>query len=362
MAAMGLWSKLLGTKADEVHGLAGSAAAPSLLAPSPGEPTTIAAIAGKLTVTFYAHDSVEGARGNFLSAVSRGFGKHKQGELVVTLRLSADDDVPGKMDEIRRFFVSIHAWVRQRRLAVAGGLTQFGERAPFGRSRSGILYTDARPIDGVEIPRGALAAVLVDEQEIRTAMDYGAYRILSRIGEQYRHFPFPTWNDLGRKSVVIEREREHETVLAKLARSNAPNASFLVEDEKVTVWLAARLRAGLGRGIASLPARAAFALLVKPSPKANALLVWHPGQKEPAAISPDGADGSRISGSCLLIVPNAKEDRIRLTEDGYSLLISADSWAKLSAALVDERPFSLRLAEGVRLSVELLPDDSMITA
>jgi hypothetical protein len=259
------------------------------------------------------------------------------------------------MEEMRRFFASVFAWAREGHLTTAGGLTQFGERALFGRSHSGILYADARPIAEVEIPRGGLVAILVDADEVRTASDYGAYRVLGRIGESSRHFPFPLWNDLDRKSVASEREGE--TLLAKVARMRTPGVSFLVEDERVWVSLSPSTRATIGRGVAALPRGTAFALLVKPAKAANAVLVWHPGRKEPAAISPDGSDGSRTSGSCLLVVPGQSENQGRMVEDGYSLRLSAEAWASVAAALAQERPISLRLEDGVTLSFRWQPDE-----
>jgi len=206
------------------------------------------------TVTFYAHDSVEGATGNFLTAVTAGYRKHGQSEVVCTLRLPSDDDAITKMQELNRFFGTVHAWARQLQLTTAGGLTQFGERALFERGHSGILYADARPIPGIEIPSGAIVALLVDAAEVRTAVDFGAYRVLMRIGERYRHFPFPLWSDLDRPSVV--NERENETVLAKLPRTRAVGASFVVEDERVRILLAPSVRATLGRGVARCTHRA----------------------------------------------------------------------------------------------------------
>src|SRR5450432_535067 len=220
---MSFWSKLLGDKVAGVKAQSRPKEAPSLAAPRPGVPSTVAVIPGKLTVTFYAHDSVEGATGNFLTAVTAGYRKHGQSEVVCTLRLPSDDDAITKMQELNRFFGTVHAWARQLQLTTAGGLTQFGERALFERGHSGILYADARPIPGIEIPSGAIVALLVDAAEVRTAVDFGAYRVLMRIGERYRHFPFPLWSDLDRPSVV--NERENETVLAKLPRTRAVGAS-----------------------------------------------------------------------------------------------------------------------------------------
>src|SRR5450432_3062168 len=125
---MSFWSKLLGDKVAGAKAQSSSKQAPSLTLPRPGVPSTVAVIPGKLTVTFHTHDSIEGATGNFLTAVTQGYRKYGQSEVVFTLRLPADDDPIAKMQELNRFFSTVHAWARQRQLTTAGGLTQFGER------------------------------------------------------------------------------------------------------------------------------------------------------------------------------------------------------------------------------------------
>jgi hypothetical protein len=350
---MGVWSRLFGDKSEAAK----SEAATPLLPPSPGAPTVTLALDGKLTVAFHAHDSVEGTAGNFLTAVTQGLQRLGQRELVFTLRLGDRDDAAALMPDIRRFFTTVFAWARQRQIVDAGGVSQFGENALFGRSGSGVVYADARPFAGVELPARALCVILVDAAEARVALDFGAYRVLTRMGEHYRHFPFPTWSDLLRPTVASERDKE--TLLAKMARTRASGVSFLVEHERdrVRIQLRPGVRETLGRGVASLPPGAPFALLTKPAADANAVLVWHPGQTEPGGISPDGVDGSLMSGSCLMVAPGGQSDECRIVEDGYSLLFSDESWASVSAALGSARPISVRMAQGTRLELEWLTDE-----
>jgi hypothetical protein len=352
---MGVWSKLFGEKPQS--GLEGTS---SLAAPSPEQPSRVVVVAGKLSITFHAHAALERAQGSFLSALTQGLAKFGQRELVLTLRLGNADDALTRMQEISRFFKTLYGWARERQFVDAGGVTQFGERALFGRSRSGILYADARKIEDIELPARALVAIAADEREVRTALDHGAYRVLSRIGEQYRHFPFPSWSDLDRPSVASDRE--NESGLAQMLRTRAPGVSFVVEDERVRVTLSSSVRALLGRGVAAVPRGAPFALLTKPASHANSWLVWHPGQKEALSIAPDGSDHSRVSGSCLVIQPGAKVNEGRAFEDGYSLRLSAEAWAGLALALRQERDFSVRMEDDMRLELGWVPDESSALA
>lgn len=323
----------------------------NLVAPSPGKPTYVDAVSGHVAVDFYAHDSVEDLAGNFLSAVTEGLIRSRQRELCLTLRLADAEDPLPKMKDIVRFVSVVHAWAREGNLVGEGGYTQFGERGLFGRAHSGLLYSDARSISGVKIPERALAATLVNEAEVRAARDFGTYRVLTRIGVQQRVFPFPVWGELDRPSAVSAREAETE--LAKLPRLRARGAHFVMADKalRVTVPSDRENLMGLMKGLMALPTGAPFALLVSPAPSANAVLVWAPGQEGMSGISPDGSDGSRLSGSSLIIVPGGASDRIVQVEDGYRLEFSAESWATLSGALMAQRPLSFGMQDNLRLEI-----------
>ncbi len=354
---MSVWSRLFGEKSESAKAQSNPEAAPGFAVPSLGQPTTVLVSKGKLSVTFHAHDTVEGAHGDFLTAVTHGLTALGQRELVLTLRVdaAANQDVPGKLSEVSRFFSVVFGWARQRQFVDAGGVTQFGERALFGRSRSGLLYADARPIRDIELPQRALVAIVADEREVRTALDYGSYRVLARLGAEQRHFPFPLWSELSRPSVATERE--NQSLLSNVARTRAPGVSFVVDDERVEITLSPSVKSLLGRGVAALPPGAPFALLTKPASSANAWLVWHPGQRDPLSISLDGVVASRVSGSCLLITPGSKENEGRSFEDGYSLELSEESWQLLSIALRRERALSIPMKGGVTLELVWLPDE-----
>jgi len=344
---MGMFSRLFGSKSGKLP-----PAAAKLSAPTPGKPTFIDAVPNRVVVDFYAHDGVEGVLGNFLTAVTEGLAKSRQPELVLTVRLSPAEDPLAKMREIVRFVTTVHAWASEGNLVHAGGFTQFGERGLFGRAHSGLVYADARAIPGVRLPERALAAVLVDAQEIRAALDYGVYRVLTRIGLQLRLFPYPIWSDLERPGAMTPKETE--SLLTKVARLRAPGVSFVLEDECLRVSIPSDTTELL-RGLSSLPADAPFALLTRPAASANAILVWRPGLEGTNAISADGTDGSRLSGSCLMVVPVGDRDQIRPIEDGYSVLFSKESWAVLATALLAQRPMSLNMADDMRFQIEWLP-------
>jgi hypothetical protein len=345
---MSVLKRLFGGRAGATSADATRAA---LVAPSVGRPTHVDAVASKLALVFHAHDSLEGTAGNFLTAVTKGLVSNRQRELVLTLRLQSGEDPRAKMQDIVRFVATVQAWAREGSLVDAGGFTKFGERGLFGRAHSGLLYADARALPDIPLPERALAAIFVDPTEIRAALDYGTYRVLTRIGLQLRVFPYPVWGDLERASVVTPRESE--SLLGRVPRVPALNVFFVMTDERLRISVP-RDSLNLLRGIGSLPTNTAFVLLTRPAPNANSILTWTPGQQEMSGISQDDSDGSRLSGTCLMIVPAAQRDQIRQFEDGYSLHFSGESWGTLSATLLAQQPLSLRMAEGMRLELEWL--------
>jgi hypothetical protein len=350
---MSVLKRLFGGKAAATE--ANAALATLLVAPSPGKPTLAQAVPNQVTVEFHAHDRVEGTVGNFLTAVTKGLLSNRQRELVLTLRLESNEDPSAKMKDIVRFVATVQRWARQGNLVDAGGFTKFGERGLFGRAQSGLLYADARPIADIPLPEGALAAIFVAAPEVRTALDYGTYRVLTRIGLQLRVFPYPVWGELERPSVVTSRESE--SLLTRVPRLPALNVFFVVTDERLRISVP-RGSLSLLRGVGSLPGNTPFVLLTRPAPNANSILTWTPGQQEVSGISQEGSDGSRLSGSCLMIVPAAQRNQIRQFEDGYSLHFSSDSWGLLSATLLAQRSLSLNMAEDMRLELEWLPEVS----
>ena len=346
---MGMFTRLFGGKAGAAERSAQRARAVNLVAPSPGEPSFAEAVPNRVVVAFHAHDNLEGFSGNFLTAVTRGFTSVGQRELVLSLRLGDSEQPIPKMQEILRFFATVQAWAEAGSIVDQGGLTQFGERALFSVRHGGLIYVEARAISGIDLPARALSAVFVQAPEIGAARDYGTYRVLTRIGAQLRLFPFPTWGALDRPSTITARESE--SLLSKVLRMHVPSASFLVADQCLRLTIP-RDAKSLARGVSSLPTNSAFVLLTRPAASANAILTWKPGQREMTGISPDGSDGSRLSGCCAMFVPSSRADEARPFEDGYSVLLSEERWTEWLAALIEQRPLSFELAGEMRFELE----------
>jgi len=346
---MGMFTRLFGGKVGAVERSARLALAANVTAPSPGQPTFAEAVPGELMVTFYAHAHAQGIVGNFLTAASHGLVASGQRELTLTLRLGNREQPIPKMQEIVRFFTTVQSWAQAGSPVDEGGFTQFGERGLFGRPDCGLLYADALAMPGVDLPERALAAIWVDAGEIQAARESGIYRVLTRIGAQLRLFPFPTWGALDRPSVITPLESE--SLLTKVLRTRVRGASYVVAKHCLRLTIPSSAT-NLASGIGSLPSGASFVLLTRPATSANAILTWRPGQQGMSGISPDGSDGSRLSGSFVMFVPSTQGDQARIFEDGHSVLLSNESWPLLTAALVAQRPLALELGSGMRFELE----------
>lgn len=337
---MSIFSRLFGSRA--------SSPVPAAKLPSQLNP-----IPGKLKVHVHSH-GLPDAEGAFVTIVSEGLGAQGQREILLTMRAGEAAAVEAQVEEIASFFAFIHQLAGEGKIVDAGGFTRFGERGLLGRSNNGLVYVDATPLPDVPVPPRALAALVLAPEEIALASAGGTYRLLARLGEHYRFFPFPRWNDLQRPSLV-EAGDAASSVLLGVERGRVPGVSLLAEADHLRILVAPQARATIEALLASPPS-GPCALLTDPATAANAWLVWKPEQTEPTAITPPGSDGSRTTGYFLLVCGGVERDDVRMVEDGYSLLLSPTSLASFWSALANETPFALNECEGMTCALEWSSD------
>lgn len=341
---MGFLSKLLGAREP---------APVAALLPTPGKPIDIIPIPGELSVRVHAH-GLPGIEGAFITLVSDGLAARGQREILLTLRTREGDDLDKQVEDVASFFGFIYGLAGEGKIVDAGGFTQFGPRGLLGGSHNGLVYAEAGSLPEVELPRKALAALLFGPEEVALVRAGCTYRLLARLGEHYRSFPFPLWNDLQRPSLA-DADEATVSVLSGVQRARTSGVSVLADAGHLRILVAPRGRAALRELLASRP-DGAFALLTDPASAANAWLVWRPGQTEPAAIAPPGSDGSRVSGFFVLLCGGVERDEVRMVEDGYSLLLGPKSLASFWKALENETPFALSDCEGMSCALEWTSD------
>jgi hypothetical protein len=195
-------------------------------------------------------------------------------------------------------------------------------------------------------------AVLVTADELEVASVAGASRILARLGETHRYFPFPTWNDPRRASVAVRRELK-KSVVPRTAAMNLGDACVLVAGGTAHLRLTPRAGAELAEALVDAPADIPLTLLTGIHPDANACPVWRPGQRDRRGIGPEGSDGSRMSACFLTLTPSGDRSEGRWLEDGLAFVVAKREWAGLLDAIENHTPATVA-ADDLTLALDWL--------
>ena len=309
-------------------------------APARKFPVTVEVIPGALSVRVYLHDIAASPRPiRCWSYVSDGLRAHQHREVLFTLRREPGEADAAFPEDPVRLLGTLYQLAAQGQRVTVGGCTELGARRFFGHH---LLYADAQPLVGVTVPPACLAAVLINDAELRAVREFGCTRVLGLMGHAANQYPFQTWSERGRRGLRLERHFEH-SILSKIGiRVTGPIVVGL-RANCVTIGIARELHAKL-QG-ARLP-DAPTAFLALRDPAANACLVWEPGQSEPTAISPPGSDGSRACGAYAVVLGEQPHDGGKLFEDGFAIELTDASWAAFRRALVDGTDLTIPATAG----------------
>lgn len=292
----------------------------------------IEVVPGKLFVSFFEH-SIERAPGRFWSFVSEGLQAFGQQEIVFTLKANAEEkEAP---QHIFDYFSMVYQCASQGRLVYAGCFSAFGPEGFIIHPWRGLVYAEAHTFPGVAIPKDALTAIAVYEDELEIAQNVGGFRILGRLGKRYSYFPFTPWSDRSRPSAAYPKDKE--SVLFQVTSFYIRGSSLLLAQDTVTLRLTKDAAQKFSEQAAQIPPDIAFALITQPPETANAWLTWEPGQQNPFAITPPAGGGSLIAGYSLVIGVGQQEDQVDLFEDGFSMLMRPETWQKLKESLRAQR-------------------------
>jgi hypothetical protein len=323
-ATMSWWKKLFGTTRAE-----GTTPTPANDEARPTTrqfPVTVEVIPGKVTARVYLHE-ITAPRGAIRcwSYVSDGLRAAQQSEVVFTLRRERDEDDAAFPEGPAMLFGTLYQLAAQGHRATVGSCTELGARRFFGHH---LLYADAQPLAGVTLPPGCLAAVLIDDDELRAVRTFGCTRVLGRMGKAASYYPFPPWSERGRRGLSLTSTFE-QSLLSRLGVRVSGQIVASLHDGRVTVGIRRSLHASLqGMELPDTPT----GLLALRDPAADACLVWEPGQDEPAAISPPGSDGSRMAGAFAVVLGEQPHDGGKLFEDGFVIELTDASWASFRRA------------------------------
>jgi hypothetical protein len=278
---------------------------------------------------------------------------YRQREVVFTVAIAASGDAGRVPTDPLRFAAQLQYLAGQGRVVDAGGISQLGGAGFLGRP--GITYARAEPMAGVELPAGALAAVLITAEEIAVYQTFGQSRLLALLGQAFRYYPFPPWADLQRASVTSMAANDG-SLLGQVPRAAVTGAAR-IEGERLAVRLHPSSAALLQQMLNGIGAGSVFALTLGIDPEADGCLVWQAGQEGPSAITPPSSRGARLAVGFLAVLPDQPADGGQLFEDGVAMFLTSGSSQALREALAGGRSMMIAGMHGkMSLSVEWTTD------
>jgi hypothetical protein len=291
--------------------------------------------------------------------LTNGFAQWGQKEILFALARDANEDPSRVPEEPFPFFSAIIPYAQGGTLVDAGGLTWFDPKtAPFGGH---ILYIDAPAIPNVAVPPRALAAVLIRDDELAIAQQYGTTRVMARLAFATRHYPCPPWSDRRRVNGRSTAPPE-DTMLGKVAIVQPKTVTTLFGPGSLRIRTTDAQREVLRTAFDQRPAGVPLALLSAIDPLADGCLVWQPGMQGLNAVTPSGSTGSHVSGAFVLLAVGADADQFVLIEDGFALMLTTDTGERLMSSLTTGDPIELAVANGVRVTVEDVDQTPLPTA
>lgn len=310
---------------------------------------------GRVLARVFAHQ-LESRRGPVpcLSYVTEGLRSSGQRELVFTIVRDAGATVDAAPRGPLAFLRAVAELAAQGRLVGPGHWTELGGAGLLGRAElRGVAYQAAWPMDGVRLPEGALAAIPLLAPELETVKRFGALRVLARLGRAAGFFPTAPWCDPDRAAIATPDEK---TVLDGVACGFFEGVSAVLDGAHVVVRIEPAASELIARALPGLPPTAALALHLSLDPTADACLVWSPGQTNLEAITPHGSAGARASGCFVLFVPEQDYDGGNPFEDGFAMMLTDASWARLREALLSGAPLTIPGAANTKaLCIETAP-------
>lgn len=315
---MSWWKKLLGSSKEQ--------RASELRFPLVNE-----LVPGALSATVHSHKlSLEQGDIPCWSYVSKGLEAVEHPEVVFTLRREVDEPEDAFPADPLQLFKSFHQLAGQGHRVGPGEFSELGGKRFFGHH---LVYARAQPLSDVVLPPGCLAALPVNDEELRAVREFGAIRVLARMGEAAKYYPFPPWAERGRAGLAFAGAFE-ESLLAKFPRCHS-SVQVVMSDNRVTARAARSQQPRLRQIVAARHGDDPFAMLTALDDTADSCLVWRPGQRDAYAIAPRGSKGARTCGCFLAFLHGRPEDGALRIEDGFVLELTTASWEALLRALSD---------------------------
>ena len=286
--------------------------------------------------------------------MSNGLARVGQKEVVIFVKRGASesfDDYPLSALEL---FEMLYRLAEEGRIVDVGGFTGLAPESAglFGKENlRGIIYTPPDSLPGVAIPSSSITAILVTQNELDAAMQFGVVRFMALLGFRYRYFPTAPWVERGRPDITSPAEMS-SSVLAQTPRARVGDARAYLRGiethreqqsltgslenstvnftrQEVVLELSAIAAVQFSDLLGQAGLDSPLALITSPDANADACLVWVPGRPGMNAITSPVGTGTRIAGNHVLLLPGQNHDEVRVLEDGFALLLRNATWQEI---------------------------------
>jgi hypothetical protein len=277
-----------------------------------------------------------------LAFLTEGLYRHQQEELFLVLS-GTQYDQNNYPEEIPQFFDQILDFAKRGMLVQIGAYTQFGQRKLL--EKGGIIYAEVPSFLKDQFKQPTISMILVEEEEVEAAQDFGVLRILSMLGDQIRYFPYPYWSDFKRSKLEVKGMRQ-QTIVKDLNRLSIPQAIINIENKRISLEIQEDF--DFPMTLDHLSASSPVAILPMLSPEANACLTFDPEFKTagPRAISDAKGDGSVIAACFLMLMGEQQSFYSRIYEDGVALGFENKDWEDFWKALIAKENYLIDGGEG----------------
>ena len=219
-----------------------------------------------------------------------------------------------------------------------------------------VIYTRPQPLNGVNLPPEVMQAILITDEEYRIYENYGIQRLLSNMGFTERYFPHPPWSVRSRENFVSMTDMQ-SSVLSNVVSSMIPEARVTKiehprQKECIKLWVSPDSHEAVKKFLSQLKPNQPFTVYTELDKDVDSCLVWKHPQKNPMAINVDDVSMSRVSGSFIIFCPEQSTDGYLLVEDGFSMLITNDTYNHIYNALSSRDSFSTEINDNTRFELE----------
>ncbi|CAG8689836.1 13136_t:CDS:1, partial [Ambispora leptoticha] len=217
-----------------------------------------------------------------------------------------------------------------------------------------LIYVRQQALPGVHLSKDTLHAVLVTDEEYEVCKNYGILRLLGKRGYKEKCFPFPPWNERICKSVVTMADFKTSIINHILSTSiTGASVTKLTGDqakECIMLQISPSSHEMTKKFIEQVGTEKPIAIFTGLDDNADSCLIWQSGLKQPTAISLNDIS-RRLAGCFILFCPAQDKNQLIMIEDGFSLILTNETYYQLCEALCSCKTFSASIDDNTQFKL-----------